>query len=145
MFLVLFGGLWLLGNLNVIHVGWGVLWPLFPLGLGLAFHAMYWVRGRDAGVLVPGGILTTYGLFWLLQNFTTWNLSGDLWGVYPLGVAIGLLELYAFGGRQMGLLWPIGILGFVGMAGIISMTISWGVIVALVLIAAGVQMIMRRA
>jgi hypothetical protein len=143
--LVVVGGIWLLGNLNIIpDLDWGTLWPLIPLAIGLGFHAMFFLRGRDAGVLVPGGILTTYGLFWLLQNFTTWRLSGDLWGIYPLGVAIGLFELYLFGGRQPGLLWPVGILGLVGFGGIASMTISPGIIGALVLIAIGVSMIVNR-
>jgi len=34
--LVLIGGLWLLGNLNIIPAGWGsAIWPFVLIGLGL--------------------------------------------------------------------------------------------------------------
>ncbi len=44
-----------------------------------------------------------------------WHLMGDLWPTYPLGVAIGLFQLYLFGGRDKGLLIPVGILGAVSL------------------------------
>ena len=37
------------------------LWPIFVLFLGLSFEAGYFSRGREPGLLVPGGILTTIG------------------------------------------------------------------------------------
>lgn len=87
------------------------LWPLFVLGLGLIFEAAYFVSRKNPGLLVPGGILTTVGLLFLFEAFTNWHYSAYTWPVYPLAVAVGLMQLYLFSGRPKGLLIPVFILG----------------------------------
>ena len=86
------------------------LWPLFVLIPGLAFEYCYFSTRRAPGVLVPGGILTTLGLLFLFETSTHWFFSAYTWPVYILAPAIGLFQLYLYGGRCKGLLIPVGIL-----------------------------------
>ena len=54
-------------------------------------------------LLLIGGLL-------ILANFVAIEIVWDnLWPIYPLGVAIGLLQAYLFGGREKGLLISVGI------------------------------------
>lgn len=88
-------------------------WPLFILIPGLLFHFFAFTY-RLPGLLVPGGILTTYGILFLFSEFTDYQLMGHLWPVFILGPGIGLLELYIFGGRYFGVLLASMILFAVG-------------------------------
>lgn len=90
-------------------------WPVFVLIPGLVFEASFFVSGRNAGLLVPGGILTTIGLLFFFETFTNWRFAEYTWPVYILAVAIGLAQLYLFGIRQRGLLVPIFILTLVAV------------------------------
>jgi len=69
---------------------------LFVLIAGIFFEASYFISCKDAGLLVPGGILITYGLLFLFNVYYGWNLMDNLWLIFPLGVAIGLFQLYLF-------------------------------------------------
>ena len=118
VFIVL-GMLILLKNLEIIEPFWNYVdlgyiikrfWPiLFFILPGIFFHLSYFSgRKKDAGVLVPGGILLTLGVaFQINMIFGGWDI---MWPVYIFSVAVGLFELYAFGTREKGLLIPIGIL-----------------------------------
>ncbi|MGL5353399.1 MAG: hypothetical protein ACRDA5_08725, partial [Clostridium sp.] len=79
-------------------------WPLFVLVPGLCFEYAYFSKRQFPGLLVPGGILTTIGLLFIFETITRWRFSGITWGIYPLAVAIGLFQLYLFGGRKKELL-----------------------------------------
>lgn len=100
------------------------LWPLIILSLGLLFEFAYFEKRKAAGLLVPGGILTTIGLLFMFENITNWRFSGYTWPVYPFAVAVGLFQLYLFGGRKRGLLIPVGIL--VAVSGISLASIILG-------------------
>jgi hypothetical protein len=86
-------------------------WPsMFLLPLGLFFHWLYFsVTGRKgAGLLVPGGILLTVGVVCQISMlYDLWHL---MWPGFLLAVAVGLFELYWFGGRNRWLIIPIHIL-----------------------------------
>lgn len=86
-------------------------WPsMFVIPLGLFFHWLYFgmTGRRGVGVLVPGGILLTAGIFFQLSMlYDAWHI---LWPGFILAVAVGLFELYWFGGRNKWLLVPINIL-----------------------------------
>ncbi|MCI3918950.1 hypothetical protein MO973_01745 [Paenibacillus sp. TRM 82003] len=86
-------------------------WPsMFVIPLGLFFHWLYFgLTGRKGvGVLVPGGILLTVGFFCQLSMlYDAWHI---LWPGFILAVAVGLFELYWFGGRNKWLMIPINIL-----------------------------------
>jgi hypothetical protein len=88
------------------------LWPFFVLIPGLIFEVSYF-RSRkksDPGLLVPGGILTVIGLLFFFQTLSGWKFINNSWPVFMLAVAVGLFQLYIFGGREKGLLVPVGIL-----------------------------------
>jgi hypothetical protein len=91
------------------------LWPIFVLITGLIFEIGYFSTGRNPGLLVPGGIITTIGLLFFFESFTDWNFSEYTWPIYPLAVAIGLFQLYLFSGRPSGLLIPVTILSAVSV------------------------------
>jgi len=115
-FLLLFiGVILILSNFGVIDIIWDNLWPLFLLIPGILFELGYFISQKDAGLLVPGGILITYGLLFWINVIYGWQLMDHLWPVFPLGVAIGLFQLYLFGGREKGLLIPVGILGAISL------------------------------
>jgi hypothetical protein len=97
------------------------LWPLFILIPGLLFEFGYFTTGRDPGLLVPGGILTTIGLLFLFETFTNWNFAEYTWPVYPLSVAIGLFQLYIFGKRPKVLLIPVFILSSISIISFAAM------------------------
>lgn len=118
IFIVL-GIIFLANTMGFIHLTWSIIsvftrlgWPLVLLLTGLGMHLSFFSgRNADAGILVPGGILTTYGLLFLLNTLFGWWVMTALWPVFILGVAIGLFELYLFGNREKGLLIPVSILG----------------------------------
>jgi len=86
-------------------------WPsMFVIPLGLFFHWLYFgVTGRrGVGVLVPGGILLTVGV--VCQISMLYDIWEVMWPGFILSVAVGLFELYWFGGRNRWLLIPINIL-----------------------------------
>lgn len=89
----------------------GTFWPLlFVIPLGLAFHVGFFASGgRNAGLLVPGGILLGVGVVCQISMlFDAWSY---MWPGFLAAVALGLFELYLFGNRHPGLLIPVGILG----------------------------------
>ncbi|MFD2614275.1 hypothetical protein [Paenibacillus gansuensis] len=91
-------------------------WPsIFVLPLAFFFHWLYFgVTGRKGvGLLVPGGILLTVGVVCQISMlFDNWEYT---WPGFILAPAVGLLELYWFGGRNKYLLIPINILGAVSL------------------------------
>lgn len=122
MLLVLIGVMALSNNVLGFRIfDMASLWPCFVLIPGLSFEFSYFTTRRNPGVLVPGGILTTLGGLFLFETLTRWNFSEYTWPIYPLAVAIGLFQLYLFGGRNRGLLVPVGILSAVSVISLISM------------------------
>lgn len=112
--LLVIGSIMLLNNTNVLTFDIELFWPLFMIVPGIAFHLSYF-SGRNknnASVLMPGAILTIYGLYFLFSILTNWAFSDFLWPVFPLGVGVGFYELYAFGnGRKQHLNTAILLIG----------------------------------
>ena len=122
------------------------LWPIFVLAPGLIFEFSYFVSGRNPGLLVPGGILTTIGLLFFFETFTSWNFSQYTWPIYPLAVSIGLFQLYLFGGRQSGILIPVFILSTVSVVSfvsIVSTVFDFSLIFAIFAILAGLYILYK--
>ncbi len=115
LLLIAFGVMLLANNMGLFVFNFEYLWPLFLLVPGLVFELSYFATGRNAGTLVPGGILTLYGLFFYFNIVTGWNLMDSLWPVFILGPAIGLFQLYLFGGRDNGVLISSTILFVISM------------------------------
>jgi len=147
LFLLFIGVLLILANFGVIEIVWENLWPLFLLIPGILFELSYFIYRKDAGLLVPGGILITYGLLFLVNVIYGWHLMEDLWPIFPLGVAIGLLQLYLFGVREKGLLIPIGILGIVSLFFLFNnlFFINFGLLTGIVLLVVGIWIIFKKA
>lgn len=146
IFLLLIGVLLILANFGVVEIAWGNLWPLFLLIPGIFFELSYFIYRKDAGLLVPGGILTTYGLLFSVNVIFGWHLMDNLWPVFPLGVAIGLFQLYLFGGREKGLLIPVGILGAISLFFLINnlIFVDFRLLVGVLLVLIGIWVIFKK-
>ncbi|EKQ57020.1 MULTISPECIES: hypothetical protein [unclassified Clostridium] len=136
---------------RLLHIqlfGMDRLWPLFILIPGLSFNFAYFATRTNPGVLVPGGILTTLGLLFFFETITNWHFAGYTWPIYPFSVAIGLFQLYYFGGRKRGLLIPICILTIIPAVSFASMlfgnifrVINTTLVVPAILILVGIALI----
>jgi hypothetical protein len=137
----------ILANFGVMEIAWDNLWPLFLLIPGIFFELSYFISRKDAGLLVPGGILITYGLLFLVNVNYGWHLMDNLWPIFPLGVAIGLFQLFLFGGREKGLLIPVGILGAISLFFLINnlFFIHFGLLAGILLVLIGIWIIFKKA
>lgn len=140
--LIVLGILFSLQSFGVIENLWGAFWPMFLIIPGLIFHVAFFISGAKkqlAGLLVPGGILLIIGLLLMFETLTSWKFSHATWPVYLYAVSFGLFELYVFGGRQRGLLIPVGILATVGTVFLLNELLSFQLfnLWPLILIAAG--------
>lgn len=105
--MMLFWGDFSLGAGEIFAYFWPVL---FVMPVGLFFHWMYFsvLERRGVGLLVPGGIVLTAGIVCQIATlFDSWDV---MWPGFILAAAVGLFELYWFGGRNKWLLIPINIL-----------------------------------
>jgi hypothetical protein len=103
-----------------LRLGWGGLWPVLILIVGMAFWLpifLWWERKDQlAGLAVPGTIILVNGLILLYQNTTRdWQSWSYVWALEPVAVALGLLALYFLAGRPRGLLIAVLIVGGIGM------------------------------
>ncbi|HHU50955.1 MAG TPA: hypothetical protein GXZ36_03965 [Firmicutes bacterium] len=146
--LVILGGLLLIGNLGLIRIDPVNLWPLFPLGLGLLFELRFFTGGReDPNLLVPGGILVTISITFLIFVTLGWHWMGKLWPLFVLAPAVGLAQKYLFGERERGLLIPVGILSIVGLtflANNLGYHRIWRNLIPLAMILIGGSLLFRR-
>ena len=159
LFLLLIGGLLILANFGVIEIAWDNLWPLFVLIPGILFELSYFNYRKDddnrggiedfpgSALLVLGGILITYGLLFLVNVIYGWHLMENLWPIFLLGVAIGLLQAYLFGRREKYLLIPVGILGAISLFFLINnlLFIDFGLIAGIVLLLIGIWILLKKS
>jgi len=147
LLLLCIGVILILANFGVMEIAWDNLWPLFLLIPGIFFELSYFISRKDAGLLVPGGILITYGLLFLVNVNYGWHLMDNLWPIFPLGVAIGLFQLFLFGGREKGLLIPVGILGAISLFFLINnlLFIDFRLLAGILLVLIGIWIIFKKA
>ncbi|MFC5701393.1 hypothetical protein ACFPVX_08855 [Cohnella faecalis] len=91
-------------------------WPtLFVIPVGVFFHWLYFsmLQRRGVGVLVPGGVLLTAGI--VCQIAMLFDLWDVMWPGFIFAAAVGLFELYWFGGRNKWLWIPINVLTVVSL------------------------------
>lgn len=137
----------LLGKLGIFGFFWGLLWPLIILGVGLLLHMLYFNRVLPSIMLVPGGILVTVSILFLLCTLFSWKLMGILWPGFILAVAIGLYEYYMFDKHSPRGTFILAIIVAAVAAVCFGLTILSVVgvyVVAVVLIAAGVYMALNK-
>lgn len=108
MFLIMLGVVFLF--INTADHAWERWWPLLPLTGGLAFFVFFVADRRNYGVLMPGAILSIYGILFLYCAHNGWHHISELWPTFILGPGVGLLLMYAAGSHDVGLLIPAAIL-----------------------------------
>lgn len=140
--LILVGGIGILDRgFDIKIFSYAISGYLVLLALGLVFELSFFLgKNIGAGVLVPGGILITLGVMRLLEYFTKGECSIYFGAVSILSVAIGLGQLYWFGGRNKGLLIPICVLTVVSIISMLSVTFRWinlGLVFPVILVVTG--------
>ncbi|WP_433946117.1 hypothetical protein [Paenibacillus sp. SN-8-1] len=147
IFILAAGIVILLGKLGVFSFLGFTLWPLIFLVPGILLHLLFFARRGSAVLLVPGGILTVYGILFFILNFSGSGVLAYIWPLFILGIAIGLFEydMLAFP-RPAGVFLIAVILTAVTAViyGITLLSISIIYLLALLLIAGGVWLIVAR-
>lgn len=110
VFIAVAGLVILLGNLGVFGFLGRTLWPLVILLPGLFLHMLFFSRRASSSVLIPAGILTVYGLLFMLCNIAGWGLMKYLWPVLLLGIAVGLYEYSLYTSSRTGGLSVIAVI-----------------------------------
>ena len=124
--LILFGGLLLLDEWNVLDFTWDQTYPLFMLAIGVLSFISASKGNKSAAFW--GTLFLLTGLFYLLRNadliMTLWFI--DSWPIWLLSLGIGFFVLYAFKPHDWGVLIPAGVLTFLGIIFTLeSMDIPW--------------------
>lgn len=154
--LVIIGGLLLVSRLlfnrSFFTLGANDFWPIIILLIGAGFELAYYVTLKAPGLLVPGGILTTYGLLFFFEAATNWRFASFTWPIYLLGISIGLFQLYLHIGRPKGLLVSFSIVSGIAAACFIVMlfrfflgAVDLGIVIPLVLVLGGLVMVFGRS
>mgnify|MGYP006276128169 CR=1 FL=1 len=108
----------LLHQLSIINMPLSKSWPIFILGLGVAFEVSYFtnpLRNKaNLSLLIPGGILVTVGGLFLFVVMTKYSYLAFLWPIFILAVALGLYQFYYFGSKNVWILIPALITGVTG-------------------------------
>ena len=136
---------------DMFSLGPDDFWPMIVLMIGVVFELVYFVSLKAPGFLVPGGILTTYGLLFFFEVATNWRFAAYTWPVYLIGVAVGLFQLYLFSGKPRGLLIAVGILAGVAFTALIVImfriflsTVDLGLVIPGLLILVGLILVLGR-
>jgi len=111
--LIALGGWFLADALGVALPGIGDLWPIFPLGFGLACLVNYFVGGRREPGLVFTGVSSTLigALFFAITlGPLEWGDLGRLWPLFALIGGLAFLAQWLAQPSERGLLVP-GLLG----------------------------------
>jgi hypothetical protein len=143
--LLLAGLLLTLGQVGLIDLTGDLTVPVILLALSVVFHLYYFLSsGKNEGLLVPGGILLTYGLLFLAVTKLNCTMS-QLWPLFILGPAVGLFELYVFSRGTQGSMIPVFILTVIGGGFLLKnfWDVDFGIIIAVVLIALGVALMIN--
>lgn len=111
--LIIMGIIFLAGNFS--RVGMEVLWPLFPLGVGIGFWIGYFKDRKNAGLVMPGSILVVVSLLFLYCSLFGWWRMETLWPFFIIAPGVGFFAMYFAGSKDENLIIPGGILMVVGL------------------------------
>ena len=154
MFIII-GGLFLsakyLFGESIINLGPNDFWPMIILLVGVAFELAYYVSLKAPGFLVPGGILTTYGILFFFEAATDFRFAEYTWPVYIIGVAVGLFQLYMHSGKPKGLLVAVSIITCIAVFAFIVMifriflsSVDFGLVISAILIIVGALLVLGK-
>lgn len=148
LLIVIVGVVLLLGKLGVIGFLFGTFWPLLLLAAGLGLHWLFFAKNMPAALLIPGGILSTYAVMFLLCTVFTWKLMAFLWPGFIFGVAVGLYEYYLYDRYQPRpvLLTALILAGLSGVFFCMTLLFTIGIyVIAALFIAAGLYLLLGRS
>lgn len=129
LFIIIAGIVILLGKLGIFSFLGRSLWPLVILILGILLQTLYFQRRGQSIFLISGGILTIWGILFVICNIWGWGLMSSLWPILITGVAIGLYEYYKFEKPRSSLsLWIAIVLGLFSLVFILFSLMKTGVI-----------------
>jgi hypothetical protein len=133
----------------------GLLWPFFIIGPGLVFLYFAFASPKQAGLAIPGAMITGTGGILLYQNLTNhWESWAYIWALYPVFLGLALV----FMGRRTGHrdqvqkgdgLVKFGLFGFIALWAVFELFIFGGnsalitTILPFALIIAGIVLLMR--
>jgi hypothetical protein len=81
--LVIIGILVFLNTIHIIDLSWNLIWPIFILGFGIMLHLQFMIGSKkNPGILVPAGIITTYGLLFYTCILLGWHMMNFLWPLF---------------------------------------------------------------
>ncbi|HNW58434.1 MAG TPA: DUF5668 domain-containing protein [bacterium] len=95
-FLLVCGLFSFMKNYGLVDAFWSVnLWSILLLAFGLSFFALYAFKPQEWGVLVPGCILSTFGLVAILDdlgiNWFTMHEVIEYWPLLLIAVGLGII------------------------------------------------------
>lgn len=113
--LIVTGGLFLADQLLGIQI-MRYFWPFLVILLGITFFVGMILAGkRGAGLAIPGSIITTAGLLFLIQNtYNLWVTWSYAWGLMISATGLGLLIMNMYL-KRVGLRWAAGLLIGIGL------------------------------
>lgn len=124
--LLIVGMVLLFNNLGLITLSWKMLWPIFPMLVGVSLFLQFF-RSRDKGVLIPATMLTGVGLFFFLFTLPhgiPWSGMGLWWPVFPLFLGLGFFFAYLADTKDTSLLFPATVLLVVGSV-FLATNVQW--------------------
>lgn len=152
VFLIVLGVLFLLVSNRLLWFGWDVLWPTFPLLVGL-FLLRVFANRRKPRQLFWGALLAQFGVFFFLfsTHILAWEAMSTLWPAFPLMVGLSLIALSGVGEQApsslvVGLAFVVfAIVSFFAESGAIHSRLSEPLvrIWPLVLVGAGILIFLR--
>jgi len=115
LLLIFIGVAWLFCN----YFGWTQrlfenAWVIVFWVIGLAFEIGGLSGPHKRGLLVPAGIFLTLGFIFSFCGVFGYRWMDTLWPLFIFAPAVGLFQMYLFGGRNGGLLVPVGVLSAIG-------------------------------
>lgn len=138
--LIVIGTIFLLPNFTDLTLR--DLWPVLMLAPGVLFFVVFFMDRRNYGLLMPGAVLTTYGLLFFFCTLWGWYWMTDLWPLFLIGPGLGFFLMYFFGKKETGLLVPGFILTLLGAIFLLRST-DYEYLWPLAIIVAGVALILK--
>jgi len=136
-----------LGKLGVFSFIGRNFWPLLVLLAGAGLHLLYFRKMAPSVVLIPAGMLLTYGIVFLYAVLFGWDSMSYMWPGFIFGIAVGLYEVYYFdrGSERSMLYGAIGLASLsVLLLGVVMLFTVGIYLIILLLILVGAFLIFRK-